>query len=182
MLNVSIPRRYARALIAAGSETKISLDTLREELQLLAQLFETVHELKEIAADPSYGRTEKMAIVNAVLGSAGPVDSMIANLMRLLVDRHRLHYLSDISRLFGDQVDLLSGRVRGQLVTAVPLDRELVEKLEARLVQLTGRKVVLQTKVDPSILGGALAQVGALVYDGSLKSNLEQMRQVMKRG
>ena len=64
----------------------------------------------------------------------------------------------------------------------MPLDRELVEKLEARLVQLTGRKVVLQTKVDPSILGGALAQVGALVYDGSLKSNLEQMRQVMKRG
>ncbi len=161
MLNVSIPRRYARALIAASSDTKASLDMLREQLQALAQLFETVRELKEIALDPSYSRTEKMAIVNAVLGSAGPIDPMIANLMRLLVDRHRLNYLSDISRLFRDQVDMLSGRVQGQLVTAVPLE--------------------LQTRVDPSILGGALAQVGTLVYDGSLKSNLEQMRQAMKR-
>jgi F-type H+-transporting ATPase subunit delta len=116
-----------------------------------------------------------------VLGSAGPLDPLIGNLMRLLVDRHRLHYLSDISRLFRDQVDLLAGRVQGQLVTAIPLDPALVEKLEARLVRLTGRKVVLQTRVDPSILGGALAQVGTLVYDGSLKSNLEQMRQAMKR-
>jgi F-type H+-transporting ATPase subunit delta len=181
MLNVSIPRRYARALIAAGSDTKTSLDMLREQLQALAQLFETVPELKEITLDPRYSRTEKMAIVNAVLGSAGPIDSMIANLMRLLVDRHRLHYLSDISRLFRDQVDMLLGRVQGQLVTAIPLDQELVEKLEARLVRLTGRKVVLQTRIDPSILGGALAQVGTLVYDGSLKSNLEQMRQAMKR-
>jgi F-type H+-transporting ATPase subunit delta len=182
MLNVSIPRRYARALIAASSETKTSLDVLREQLQALAQLFDTVRELKELAVDPSFGRAEKMAIIDAVLGAAGPFDPLIANLMRLLVERNRLRYLSDISRLFRDQADMLSGRVRGQLVTAVPLDEEIVQKLEARLVRLTGRKVMLQTSVDPSILGGAVAQVGTLVYDGSLKNSLEEMRRVMKRG
>src|SRR5260370_34981082 len=99
MLNVVIPRRYARALIAASSDTKASLDMLREQLQALAQLFETVRELKEIALDPSYSRTEKMGIVNAVLGEAGPIDPMIANRIGLLGDGHRVNTLPAISRL-----------------------------------------------------------------------------------
>ena len=181
MLNVSVPRRYARALIEATSEARTSLDAVRDQLEGLAQLFESAPELKEIAADPSYSRTEKMATVEALLKLA-PVEPLIANLMRLLVERNRLPYLADIARLFRDQADMLLGRVRGQLVTAVPLDPETIEKLKASLVRLTGRKVVLQTKVDPSIIGGALAQVGTLVYDGSLKSNLEAMRTLMKQG
>src|SRR5258707_3096860 len=149
MLNVSIPRRYARALIGASSDTKASLDVLREQLQALAQLFETNRELKEIALAPSLRRPEKMAIVNAVLGAAGPIDPMIANLMRLLVDRDRLRYLSDISRLSRDQVDTLSGRVQGQVVTAVPLGQALVEELDARLDRPNGRKAVLPSRVQP---------------------------------
>src|SRR5258708_18433847 len=163
MLKVYMHRRYARALIAASSDTKASLDMLREQLQALAQLFETVRELKEIALDPSYSRAEKMAIVNAVLGSAGPLDPMIANLMRLLVDRHRLQYLSDISRLFRDQVDMLSGRVQGRLVTAGPLDPAPVEKPEARRALLARPQDMLPTTGGPSILGGAAAEVGKLV-------------------
>jgi F-type H+-transporting ATPase subunit delta len=181
MLNVSIPRRYARALIEASSESKTSLDAVRDQLQGLAELFESVPELKQIAIDPSYSRAEKLATVEAVLRLAA-VEPLVANLMRLLVERNRLPYLADIARLFRDQADMLMGRVRGQLVTAVPLDPETIEKLQASLVRLTGRKVVLQTKVDPSIIGGVLAQVGTLVYDGSLKSNLEAMRTLMKQG
>jgi len=181
MLNVSVPRRYARALIEAASEARTSLDSVRDQLEGLAQLFQSMPELKEIATDPSYSRAEKMGTVEALLKLA-PVEPLIANLMRLLVERNRLPYLADIARLFRDQADMLLGRVRGQLVTAVPLDPETIEKLQASLVRLTGRKVVLQTKVDPSIIGGALAQVGTLVYDGSLKSNLEAMRTLMKQG
>jgi len=181
VLNVSVPRRYARALIEATSETRASLDAVRDQLEGLAQLFESVPELKEIAADPSYSRATKMAAVEAILRLA-TVERLIANLMRLLVERNRLPYLADVARLFRDQADALLGRVRGQVVTAVPLDAETTEKLHASLVRLTGRKVVLQTKVDPSIIGGALAQVGTLVYDGSLKSNLEAMRTLMKQG
>src|SRR5262249_2923192 len=179
--NVSVPRRYARALVEAASETKTSLDTVRDQLEGLAQLFESVRELKEIELNPSTSRTTKMAALEAVLRLAN-VEPLVANLMRLLVERNRLLYLADIARLFRDQADMLLGRVRGQLVTAVPLDPGTVENLQTSLVRLTGRKVVLQTKVDPSIIGGALAQVGTLVYDGSLKSNLEAMRTLMKQG
>jgi F-type H+-transporting ATPase subunit delta len=103
------------------------------------------------------------------------------NLVKLLVDRDRLSYLPDIARLFRDQADAASGRVRGKWMTAVPVDPGLMKQLERNLEKLTQRKVALEAQVIPAMLGGAAARIGALLYDGSLRSQLEDLRQRLKK-
>ncbi len=77
--------------------------------------------------------------------------------------------------------DARSGRVRGKVTSAVPLAAEAVANLTRSLEQITQRAVVLETAVDPSLLGGVSAQVGSVVYDGSLKTQLEDMRRQLKQ-
>jgi F-type H+-transporting ATPase subunit delta len=109
------------------------------------------------------------------------VEPVLANTLRLLVDRHRLGFLPDISRLFRDMADAQAGRVRGHVTSAAPLSPEALEGVRTALQQLTQRNVILETRVDPALLGGVSAQVGSLLYDGSLKTQLELMRRELKR-
>jgi len=111
----------------------------------------------------------------------GPRQILVVNLVRLLIDRDRLPYLQDIARLFRDQADQASGRVRGQWMSAVPVDPGLVRQLERNLEKLIHRRVALEAQVDPAMLGGAAARIGALLYDGSLRSQLEDLRQRLKK-
>ena len=78
--------------------------------------------------------------------------------------------------------DAQAGRLRGHVTSAVPLSLETVQKLSDTLRTLTQRSVVLEPRVDPSVIGGVSAQVGSLLYDGTLRTQLEQMRRELKRG
>jgi F-type H+-transporting ATPase subunit delta len=180
MLSVSIPRRYARALLAATAESS-AFDKVLEQLEGLVQIFQSNPELSDVVLNPGYTRSERAAVVEALVRLAEPVEPLVANLMRLLVERQRLPYLPDIARLFRDLGDAAAGRIRAQVTSAVPLADPALRELESNLGRLTQRRVLLQSRVDPSILGGAAAQVGSTLYDGSLRSQLEQLRQSLKR-
>lgn len=108
------------------------------------------------------------------------VHTLLASTMRLLTDRNRLSLLPGIARQFGDMADARAGRVRGQVTSAVPLDVAMLQQIVGTLERLTQRDVVLETKVDPAVLGGVCDQVGSFVYDGTLKSQLEAMRRQLK--
>jgi F-type H+-transporting ATPase subunit delta len=103
-----------------------------------------------------------------------------ANLLKLLVERNRVAFLPDIQRLYADLADAQSGRVRGTVASAVPLAPETVKAIEASLAKVTSRAVVLDTKVDASLLGGVTATVGSLMLDGSVKTQLEQLRRELR--
>lgn len=179
MVNVSIARRYARALIeVAGAQA----DRVLEQLTAFVQLLEQSSELRDVVTNPAYTRAERSAVVEAVIRALGPLETALANTLRLLVDRNRLEYLPDIARIFREQADLRAGRVRGQVTSAVPLPSEVVNKLERSLEALTQRNVVLEPKVDPSILGGVAAQVGSVLYDGTLRTQLAELERSLKAG
>jgi F-type H+-transporting ATPase subunit delta len=180
MLNVSIPRRYARALLAATAE-KSNSDSVLAQLDAIAQAFRESPVLAEVVTHPGYARSDRAAAIEVLIRVAGSLDRVVSNLLRLLAERERLAYLPDIARIFRDMVDSRAGRLRGSLTTAVPVAEPVVQKLETNLGQLTQRRVVLESRVDPSLLGGAAAQVGSTLYDGSLKSQLEELRQNLKR-
>jgi F-type H+-transporting ATPase subunit delta len=109
------------------------------------------------------------------------VDPILDSTLHLLVDRNRLNYLTDIARLFGDMADARAGRVRGHVTTAAPLSADALARLQQSLQQLTQRNVILETRVDTALLGGVSAQVGSILYDGSLRTQLEQMRRDLKQ-
>ncbi len=179
MANVSIARRYARALIDVGVEAN-KLDRFGEQLALFSATLGRSRELADVMESPSYDRAQRLAVTDAVIKAIGPFEPEVQNFLRLLVERNRMVHLPDIARLYRDLSDTRLGRVRGKLITAVPLPRELAERLAQKLAQATQKRVVLETKVDPTIIGGAAAQVGSVMYDGSLRTQLEELRRTLQ--
>ena len=180
MANVSIARRYARALLEVAAETN-SADRVSEQLSALAEAYEQNPELRDVVVNPAYGKTQKHAVMDALLRQAGVSEPGLLNLVRLLVDRQRLAHVVDLARLFRDMADSRAGRVRGKVTSAVPLGAEVVQRLGSQLKKLTQRDVILEARVDPTLLGGVSTQLGSLLFDGSLKSQLEELRGVLKR-
>lgn len=178
MANVSIARRYARALIDVGAETN-KLDRYGEELSRFAAVLESNKELADVMSNPAYSRVERLAVTDAVMKSLGTVDGEVANFLKLLVDRNRVIFLPDIARLYRDLADARMGRLRGRVTSAAALPAESVARIAKILESMTHRQVVLDTKVDPALLGGVSAQVGAVLYDGSIRTQLEELRREM---
>ncbi|MCP3139999.1 ATP synthase F1 subunit delta [Pyxidicoccus xibeiensis] len=181
MVNVSIARRYARALLDVASEAG-RIDAVAEQLTAFASIFAKNPELTDVLLNPIYSRTQRRQVVEGVMKALpGGVEPLLDSTLHLLVDRNRLNYLPDIARLFGDMADARAGRVRGHVTSAAKLPADTLATLQHTLQQLTQRNVILETRVDPSILGGVSAQVGSLLYDGSLRTQLEEMRRALKQ-
>jgi len=178
MVNVSIARRYARALLEIAVETK-ALEATTSQLTSFAGVLQKNHELSDILLNPAFTRPQRTAVVEALFKAAGGLTPAVSNLVRLLVDRGRLGYLPDIARVFLDMADQRAGVVRGKITSAVPLPQESLEKLRRALEGLTQRKVELQPRVDPKVLGGVAAQVGSVVYDGTLRSQLDELKRTL---
>ncbi|HSP77388.1 MAG TPA: ATP synthase F1 subunit delta [Myxococcaceae bacterium] len=180
MVNVSIARRYARALLDVATEAGRA-DAVSEQLNTFAGALAQNRDLADVLFNPAYTREQRTRVIEALLQAFSPVEPALANTLRLLVDRNRLGYLPDISRLFRDMADAQAGRVRGQVTSATPLSPDALKQLTAQLQVLTQRNVVLETRVDPSVLGGVAAQVGSTLYDGTLRTQLEQLRRELKQ-
>src|SRR5688572_9433344 len=180
MVNVSIARRYARALLEVASESK-TLDEVTRQLSGFAKALQENQELADILLNPAVTRAQRSGVVEALLKAAGGVSPAVANLMRLLVDRGRIGYLPDIARVFLDMADTRAGRVRGKVTSAVPLSQETVTRIEQALERITQRDVVLERKVDPQVLGGVAAHVGTVVYDGTLRTQLDDHKRTLSQ-
>jgi F-type H+-transporting ATPase subunit delta len=180
MVNVSISRRYARALLDVATESGRA-DAVAEQLTAISGSLSQNRELEDVLLNPAYSREQRSRVLEALLGALGKVEPVLANTLRLLVERNRLGYLPDITRLFRDMADAQAGRLRGHVTSAVPLSPEALKQLSEHLKTLTQRTVVLEPRVDPSVLGGVAAQVGSTLYDGTLRTQLEQMRRQLKQ-
>ena len=180
MVNVSIARRYARALLDVAAEGQ-RIDAVAEQLNAFVAGLEKSPELADVLLNPAYTRAQRMQVVEAMMQLLGTAEPVLANTLRLLVERNRLTYLPDIARVYRDMADARAGRARGVVTSAAPLAPEALQDLANNLQQLTQRNVVLETRVDPSLLGGVSAQVGSVLYDGSVRTQLEQMRRSLKQ-
>ncbi|MEN9796583.1 MAG: synthase delta subunit [Pseudomonadota bacterium] len=176
--NVSIARRYARALIDVASSSS-SLDAVGTELSALADALGQNRELNDVMVNPAYPVADRLAVVEKLV-STFKLSAATANLLKLLVERNRMGFLPDIQRLYADLADARVGRVRATVTSAVPLDPATLGALEASLAKVAAKSVVLESKVDASLLGGVTATVGSLMLDGSVKTQLEQLRRELR--
>lgn len=178
MVNVSVARRYARALLdAAGPQAE---EVLKQLQGLVASMAQST-ELADVVSNPAYSHAQRQAVVEKMLAMGGQVAPALHNVIKLLNDRSRLAFLPDIARVYRDLVDARLGRVRGTVTSASPLNNEQLKQMEQSLEKLTQRNVELEAKVDKALLGGATAQVGSVLYDGSLKNQLSVLAQQLKR-
>ncbi len=178
MSNVPVARRYARALLeAAGANA----DQVLEQLESLIAFFDGHKELFETIASPTLTKTQRMNLVEAIVTNTPGLQPVLANVMRLLTDRNRFGALPFIARQYRDMVDSRMGRVRGRVTSAAKLGDAQVAALKAQLEALTQRSVVLETSVDPSLIGGVVANVGSHQYDGSIRAQLQELGRTLSQ-
>jgi len=179
MIPGSIARRYAKALFSLAIE-KGRIEPWSDSLLALARAIDASPELRDVLQNPAYTREARAAVVSRVAqGLALEADP--AALVNLLADRDRLPGIAAIAAAFRELADVELGRLRARVTSAVPLDDAAVHAIAEKLSAATQKKVLVERAVDPAILGGVVAQVGSTVYDGSLRSQLEDLRSTLKR-
>ena len=180
MKNLSVARRYAKALLIIGKEDG-QAETYREELDGFAKLMAKEKELEQAITNPLYGASGRKKVLETVIGKTG-ISKIVASFLLLLFDKGRFDCLSDINEFYQKLADELKGVLRASLVSASELSSEIVEKIRTTLSKRTGKDIILQVEQDPSLIGGIVSRIGDLVLDGSIKSQLLNMRESLKRG
>jgi F-type H+-transporting ATPase subunit delta len=176
MTNKTAAIRYARALLDVAVKEQADLELIENELSQFVDLFVQYPLLEKVLLNPAVPVPRKRAAVSDLLAQAA-FTPIVAKLIAVLADRDRLVLVRDLLAAYRDR--LLDHRhvVRAEVTTASPLDSPRALAIQKGLATLTGRTVVLATKVDPLILGGLIARIGSTVYDGSVTRQLEKMKE-----
>lgn len=175
MIGGSVARRYARAILAIGLEHK-NTDLLAGEIERLADTFQKSGELRVVLENPAFSLPQRQAVLQAISQRLA-LSKTTHTLAMLLLSRERIGSLPGIAQHLRAMADEQAGRVRAKVTSAVPLDVAAETRIRAALGRATGKTVVLDKHVDPALIGGVVTQVGDVVYDGSLSSELAQLRQ-----
>jgi F-type H+-transporting ATPase subunit delta len=173
-------RRYARALFALASEEGRA-DEVGRELDALNGLFEHNDALRRAIFQPLHPGAERRAVLGKVCERLGS-SAVMRNFCCLLVDQRRVVEFAAIRDAYAALADATAGRTRARVVSAAPLTQEQRERLQRALAARTGQSVELDVSVDPALLGGAVADVGGLIFDGSLRTQLDRLRVGLTRG
>jgi F-type H+-transporting ATPase subunit delta len=168
--------RYARALFDVALKEGNDVTKVQGELQQFADLFAGA-QLAPILGNPGIPASKKKALARALIDRAGQITPPLAKLILLVAEKDRLLLLPGIARAYAERVMDHQKIVRGDVTTAIPLSPETLVALEQGLAKATGRKVVLEARVDPSIIGGAVTRLGSTVYDGSVTTQLQKLKQ-----
>ena len=180
MIDASVSRRYARALFALAVEDG-SHERVAEELDAVAQALRASNEARTLVENPGYTQAQRHALID-LLEKQLSLSPLVAQFLRLLVDRHRLVELSSIALAYREMVDEKVGRVRATVTSARALSDDELRRLRDAFGELTRHSIVLDSQTDPKIVGGLVAQVGPHVFDGSIKTQLERLRRELKSG
>lgn len=179
MISGSIGRRYAKALFGLAVEQD-RVEPWSDALRALKVAVDGSPELRDVLQNPVYTKDQRRAVA-AKLAEALKLDAQPASLLFLLSDRNRLAYLDGIVGYFGELADAKLGRVRARVTTAVPVDAAALDAISKKLGAATAATVLVEHAVEPAVLGGVVAQIGSIVYDGSLRTQLEQLKTSLKQ-
>ena len=178
MKQTILAKRYAKALFAVGQEQG-KYEEYGETLQGIADLYASTPEVADALTNPLYAVDVKMKVMEGLIG-AMKIEKIVANFLMLLVEKKRAEILPEIAEEFSVMVDEAKNISHGMVVSAVELSEELQGKVKDTLEKLTGKKVELSTRVDPSLIGGIVAKVGDLVLDGSIRTQLAGLNDSIK--
>jgi F-type H+-transporting ATPase subunit delta len=167
--------RYARSLAEIAFEQNIE-DKVAEDLRKFSGIFSQNPDVCKVFDSLAVPRDEKEKLLDALLAEY-PVTKIAANFMRVLLERNRINSFQRIFELFLEIVNKRKGIVSAKIVTATPLDRDGVGRIEKRLGNITKKTVVATTvETDENLLGGIVVSVGNTIYDGSVRTRLDEMK------
>jgi len=174
MLDETLAERYSEALYHMAREAGDAGEQFRELQSAVSQLGQHAS-LRRALESPAIPREVKKNIVRQLLGER--VQARTLHFLYLVLDKGRERLLPQMVGTFERMLRSDAGIVQARVEVPVPLDDELEAHFAARLAALTGKKVQLEVHVRPELIGGAVVTVGDRLYDGSLRTHLERIRE-----
>ena len=171
--------RYARALLDVVVK-EANPEQVEQQLLTFADLLTQNPALQKALTNPAVPVSGKRGIVES-LASRLQMAPPAAKLLMLLAERERLALVPELVSIYRERLMEYRQIVRAEVTTAAPLAPDRAAQFEQRLTDLTGRRVTMTTKVDPSLIGGAVARVGSTVYDGSIATQLARIRERLEQ-
>jgi len=165
--------RYAKALLDVlyPANAEIGLD----QLVRFSALLESEPQMRQLFENPTVAADRRKAVFGKIADSLA-YQSFVRNFLNLLIERNRLDLLGDIVNAYQKLLDEKLGLVRAHITSATPLDSVQQKELAAKLENVTGKQVRVELSVDPSLIGGVVAQVGSTIYDGSIRQQLQAFK------
>lgn len=173
-LGGSVARRYAKAIFEIGVE-KDNFELLGRQISDLADLWKDSPELRQTLENPVFKLSQKRAVLQGLMPRVAPARP-VQSLALLLLERGRIDILPAVARAYEEMSDDKLGRVRALVKSAKPLDIASETEIRKALEKRTGKKVLMTTEVDASLIGGVVAHVAGVVLDGSVAARLTTLR------
>jgi F-type H+-transporting ATPase subunit delta len=173
-------RRYAKALFQIARENA-SMPAVGDDLARFLERFDGDAHLHDVLTRPWIKGADRRAIAVAVAEGEG-CGALVRDFVGLLAERGRIDHFTEIIAAYRNFVDEDLGQARATVRTAAPLTDPEKRELGRRLESALGKRILLEERVDPTLLGGFVAQVGSYIVDGSLDGQLARMRERLARG
>jgi len=173
----TVARRYASAL----ADVIVSRGEAREvqsELLTWQQMQDSHDNLRTAFGNPTIALDQKRAVLHRLLERSRPRPTTV-NFLKVLLQNQRLTELAEINKKLADILDERAGTVAATVTTARPIPADVHERLRGALASLTGKKVRIEFITDPGLIGGLVTRIGSTVYDGSVRNQLQQIKEKM---
>ncbi len=180
MRKFTIARRYAKALLLIGKEDGRA-EIYRDELEGVSSLILREKALGQAICNPRYPAEGRKKVLQTIVERMN-LSKVMKSFLLLLFEKGRIGFLDSINGFYQKLADELKGVARASIVSATVLSTEAVEKIRLALSKMTGKEIVLELEEDVDLIGGIVARIGDQVLDGSIKTQLVNMRESLKRG
>jgi F-type H+-transporting ATPase subunit delta len=174
----SVASTYARAFADVVLDGHLDADRSVAQLRMIATLLDESSDLRRVWENPAIPADQKRRVLDVIAERDG-ISTQVRNLVAILIDHRRVHFLEPIIRQLEKELDARLGFAEAQIVSARELNDAEKREFEVQVAKLTGKKVRAQYEQDASLLGGAVLHLGSTIYDGSVKGQLERFKEAI---
>jgi F-type H+-transporting ATPase subunit delta len=171
----AIAERYARALLDLAIEDG-NIDQYAQDIARFDELLDASTEARLVLTNPAIPMALRQAVVSKLVETL-KLSRVASNFLRLLVERGRIRVLKHIVRAFLHGSDSRSHRVRGRVISPLPLTPPQLDRLSQAIGKLLNRQAILSPEVDPDLIGGVRIEIAGQTFDGSLRNHLDRIRE-----
>jgi F-type H+-transporting ATPase subunit delta len=180
LIGSKIAKRYAKALLSLGQEDG-NYETYGQSLQEFNAFCSEHEDFLQVISNRAFSLEARLEILEFVLNKSN-FSEIMKRFLRILLEKNRIDAIERITEHYMELIDEISNITRANVVTAMPLKKSALDRLEKVLMKLTSKNVKIEVSQDESLIGGIVVRMGDLVLDGSIKAQLEGLRESLKRG
>lgn len=174
----SVASTYARAFADVILKAHLDVERAVAELRSVATLLNESSDLRQVWENPAIPVEQKRRVLDVIAQREG-ISKQVRNLVAILIDHRRTHFLNAVIRQLEKELDARMGFAEAEITSTRELDETEKREFEQQVAKVTGKKIRAHYSRDASLLGGAVVRVGSTVYDGSVKGQLERMKEAI---